>query len=98
MTTPPPAHVPAGVLPHVDVTDSEETQSTDPAVDVLIVGTGPTGAAAALALATYGVRVHVVSRWNWLANSPRAHITNQRTLEALRDLGIEEEATLPPGS
>ena len=62
-------------------------------VDVLVVGTGPTGATAALALATHGVRVHVVSRWNWLANSPRAHITNQRALEVLRDLGVEEEAT-----
>jgi 2,4-dichlorophenol 6-monooxygenase len=61
--------------------------------DVLIVGTGPTGAAAALALATYGVRVHAVTMWNWLANSPRAHITNQRAVEVLRDLGIEEEAT-----
>lgn len=71
----------------------EVVDLTDPAVDVLVVGTGPTGAAAALALATYGVRVHVVSRWNWLANSPRAHITNQRTMEVLRDLGVEEEAT-----
>ncbi len=62
-------------------------------VDVLVVGTGPTGATAALALATYGVRVHAVTRWNWLANSPRAHITNQRALEVLRDLGVEDEAT-----
>lgn len=61
--------------------------------DVLVVGTGPMGAATALALATYGVRVHVVTRWNWLANSPRAHITNQRTVEVFRDFGIEEEAT-----
>jgi 2,4-dichlorophenol 6-monooxygenase len=61
--------------------------------DVLVVGTGPTGAAAALSLATYGVRVRVATRWNWLANSPRAHITNQRTLEVLRDLGVEAEAT-----
>lgn len=61
--------------------------------DVLVVGTGPTGAAAALALATYGVRVRVAAKWNWLANSPRAHITNQRTLEVLRDLGVEQEAT-----
>jgi 2,4-dichlorophenol 6-monooxygenase len=60
--------------------------------DVLVVGSGPMGAAAALALATYGVRVHVVTRWNWLANSPRAHITNQRTVEVLRDLGVEDEA------
>jgi 2,4-dichlorophenol 6-monooxygenase len=61
--------------------------------DVLVVGTGPTGATCALVLATYGVRVRVASKWNWLANSPRAHITNQRTLEVLRDLGVEEEAT-----
>lgn len=60
--------------------------------DVLIVGSGPTGATAALALATYGVKAHIVSRWNWLAHTPRAHITNQRTVEVFRDLGVEEEA------
>jgi hypothetical protein len=65
---------------------------TDFETDVLVVGTGPAGAAAALALATYGVRVHIVTLWNWLANTPRAHITNQRAVEVLRDLGIEEEA------
>lgn len=62
-------------------------------IDVLVVGTGPCGGAAALALATYGVRVHVATKWNWLANSPRAHITNQRTVEVLRDLGVEDEAS-----
>jgi len=66
---------------------------TDYDTDVLIVGAGPTGATAALALATYGVRTCAVSRWNWVANTPRAHITNQRTLEVLRDLGVEAEAT-----
>ena len=40
--------------------------------DVLIVGSGPTGATTALALATYGVRAHMVSRWNWLAEQPAA--------------------------
>ena len=60
--------------------------------DVLVVGTGPMGATTALALATYGVRVHVVNRYNWTANTPRAHITNQRAMEVLRDLGIEQEA------
>ncbi len=59
--------------------------------DVLIVGSGPTGATAALALASYGVRVHMISKWNWLADTPRAHITNQRAVEVLRDLGIENE-------
>ncbi|OVZ62777.1 2,4-dichlorophenol 6-monooxygenase [Pigmentiphaga sp. NML030171] len=50
------------------------------------------GATTALALATYGVRVQVVNRYNWTANTPRAHITNQRAMEVLRDLGLEDEA------
>ncbi|MFL4477618.1 FAD-dependent oxidoreductase [Paeniglutamicibacter sp. ORCA_105] len=60
--------------------------------DVLVVGTGPMGATTALALATYGVRTTMISQWSWLANTPRAHITNQRAVEVLRDLGIEDEA------
>lgn len=60
--------------------------------DVVIVGLGPAGGTAALALATYGIRVHAVSMFPWVANSPRAHITNQRAAEVLRDLGVEEEA------
>lgn len=74
----------------------EETQSVETSADfdtdVLIIGSGPTGGTAALALATQGVRVHLVSRTHWLADTPRAHITNQRTMEVLRDLGIEDEA------
>ena len=60
--------------------------------DVLVVGCGPMGATTALALATHGVRVNVVNRYNSTANSPRAHITNQRAVEVLRDLGLEQEA------
>lgn len=59
--------------------------------DVLVVGTGPMGATTALALATYGIRTLAVSRENWLAHTPRAHITNLRAMEVLRSLGIEEE-------
>jgi hypothetical protein len=35
-----------------------------------------------------------INRYRWLANTPRAHITNQRTMEVLRDLGreVEDEA------
>lgn len=60
--------------------------------DVLVVGTGPMGGMTALALATYGVRVLAVNRSNWLADSPRAHVTNLRSMEILRSLGLEQEA------
>ncbi|MGV9498707.1 FAD-dependent oxidoreductase [Streptomyces sp. NPDC003642] len=65
--------------------------STVVETDVLIVGSGPAGAAAALALSTYGVPHIVVTRYAHLADTPRAHITNQRTMEVLRDLGVEQE-------
>nr|WP_111473341.1 FAD-dependent monooxygenase [Methylobacterium sp. XJLW] len=59
--------------------------------DVLIMGSGPAGSAAALALSTSGIRNILVTKYRWLADTPRAHISNQRTMEVLRDLGVEEE-------
>ncbi|MFU8823958.1 FAD-dependent oxidoreductase [Yoonia sp.] len=64
----------------------------DMETDVLIIGTGPAGSASAALLSTYGVRNIAINRYSWLANTPRAHITNQRTMEVLRDLGREVEA------
>lgn len=61
--------------------------------DVLIVGSGPAGGAAALFLSTYGIDTIVLNRYRWTANTPRAHITNQRTIELMRDMGIEAEVT-----
>ncbi|GAA4849370.1 FAD-dependent monooxygenase [Actinomycetospora corticicola] len=56
--------------------------------DVVVVGSGPAGASMALALARLGVDHIVVTRYETLAAEPRAHITNQRTMEVLRDLGV----------
>lgn len=68
----------------------------DIVTDVLIVGTGPAGSATAALLSTYGVENLLVNRYSWLSNTPRAHITNQRCMEVLRDLGrdVEDEAYL----
>src|SRR5258705_12263064 len=57
--------------------------------EVLIVGAGPAGAASAVFLARYGVRCLMISRHRSTSETPRAHITNQRAMEALRDAGLE---------
>ncbi|RZU33930.1 FAD-dependent oxidoreductase [Blastococcus saxobsidens] len=76
--------------------DAAETGATV-TTDVLVVGSGPAGAAAALFLASYGTPTLMVTKYGRLSDTPRAHITNQRTMETLRDVGLEarlmQEAT-----
>ena len=58
--------------------------------DVLIVGSGPAGSAA-LFLSTLGIPNIMITKYRWTANTPRAHITNQRAMEVFRDAGIEDQ-------
>lgn len=69
-----------------------KTNSSMVQTEVLIVGAGPAGATTALALANYGIATICLSKYSSTSQSPRAHITNQRTMEILRHFGLEADA------
>ena len=78
-------------------TSSSKTEAAAPSsepveTEVLVVGAGPAGAAAALALATYGINTICLNKYGSTSPTPRAHIVNQRSMEIFRDLGVEAEA------
>lgn len=72
-------------IPETEIPDSNVVET-----EVLIVGSGPAGSSAALFLSTLGVTNIMITKYRWTANTPRAHITNQRTMEIFRDMGIED--------
>jgi 2,4-dichlorophenol 6-monooxygenase len=82
------------------VTDAPSKAVPDVRVPVLVVGAGPAGLAASLALSRYGVRHLVIGKYPGTAHTPRAHLLNQRTGEILRDLGAEDRvsAQATPGT
>jgi 2,4-dichlorophenol 6-monooxygenase len=57
---------------------------------VTIIGAGPAGLVTSLLLSKYQVRHVLVEKYPTMAHTPRAHIINQRTVEILRDLGLED--------
>ncbi len=58
--------------------------------DILVVGAGVTGLTLAALLAAAGVKAYTIAKHRGTAPSPRAHVTNQRTMEIFRDMGIEK--------
>ena len=60
-------------------------------VDVLVVGAGPAGLAAAATLRRYGVGVLVLERKERLSSHPRATVVSTRSMELLRSWGLEDE-------
>ena len=63
----------------------------DRETDVVIVGAGPVGLAAAIELGRRGIRCVVVERNDRVGYSPRAKTTNVRTREHLRRWGIADK-------
>lgn len=60
------------------------------AIDLLVVGAGPTGLSLALSAHEHGARVLVVERRTEVFRPSRALIVYPRTLEVLRPLGVTE--------
>ena len=58
--------------------------------DVLVVGAGPAGLIASALLSRAKISSLTVTKYASTAESPRAHIVNQRSNEVFRDLGIDQ--------
>jgi len=59
--------------------------------DVLIIGAGPTGSTTRPCARELRRALSHRVAWQLVADSPRAHITNQRANEVFRDLGISDD-------
>src|SRR5918999_3644604 len=66
------------------------TAHHDVCVDVLVVGAGPAGLTAGIALARHGVDVLVVERHPGTSPFPKATGVSTRTMELLRSWGLEQ--------
>src|SRR3954465_348008 len=59
-------------------------------VPVVVVGAGPAGLAAAIALARLGVETMLVERRAELSSLPRATAVTLRSMELIRSSGVED--------
>ncbi|KAM0231202.1 hypothetical protein ACHAP5_011142 [Fusarium lateritium] len=70
--------------------DLGSSQLPEIVTQVLIVGAGVAGLSFAAMLAALDIKVFAIAKHSGTAPAPRAHVTNQRTMEIFRDMGIEQ--------
>lgn len=79
----------------VVVSFAATTMSSDPpstlSTPVLVIGAGPTGLIAALNLAQHGVECVLVDRSESVEEWPKMDLTNRRSMELLRRMGVVRE-------
>jgi 2-polyprenyl-6-methoxyphenol hydroxylase-like FAD-dependent oxidoreductase len=73
------------------MSDQMEDVMRDDYVPVLVVGGGPAGLTAAIALARHGIEVLLVERRPGPGGLPRATVVSTRSMEIFRGWGIEDE-------
>ena len=70
---------------------AEPGSSRGPAVDVLIVGAGPTGLTLAAQLQSFGVAFRIIDKNADRAHESRALAVQARTVEILETIGVGQE-------
>src|SRR5271165_2018129 len=79
-----------GIADRADIADVAQPRDIPSAVDVLVVGYGPVGAAIANLLGRYGVRVLAVDRDKEIFMAPRAIALDNEALRILQLAGLED--------
>ncbi|KAF5024134.1 hypothetical protein F66182_3768 [Fusarium sp. NRRL 66182] len=70
--------------------DSQPATMPEIQTDVLVIGAGVAGLSFAAMLAAQGIKVFAIAKHSGTSPAPRAHVTNQRTMEVFRDMGIQQ--------
>lgn len=73
------------------MTTPATTTAPPQTTEVLVIGGGPAGLAAAISLGRLGVKTVLVERRPTTSTHPRGHVENGRTMEIMRMWGLNEK-------
>ena len=84
-------------LCHISILNNIAMDPIELSTPVLIIGAGPVGLIAALALAQRGVQSVIVEKELEATKWPKMDITNCRSMELLKKLGLADELRVRGG-